>query len=180
MIHPLADVQTKNIGQGTSVWQFSIILKEAVIGNNCNINCHTFIENDIIIGNNVTIKSGVYLWDGIRIEDNAFLGPNATFVNNQYARSKHYPEKHIGATIKKGASIGANATIMGGLTIGEYAFVGAGSVVTNDVPPYQLWYGNPAIQKGYATISGETIGLDLISKKTGNKFEYKNNKLIAL
>ncbi len=180
MIHPLADVQSQNIGEETSVWQFAIILKEAVIGANCNINCHTFIENDVIIGNHVTIKSGVYLWDGIRIEDYAFIGPNATFVNNQFARSKQYPKKHIAALIKKGASIGANATIMGNLTIGEFAFIGAGSVVTKHIPAYQVWYGNPAEHKGYITKEGEAVGLDLLSKSTERGYKYENNKLIEL
>jgi len=100
MIHALADVQSKNIGKNTQIWQFSVILKNARIGENCNINCHTFIENDVIIGNNVTIKSGVYLWDGIIIDDDVFIGPNATFINNPNVRSKQYPEKHIGEVDK--------------------------------------------------------------------------------
>lgn len=143
-IHPLADVQSKQIGEGTAVWQFAVVLPGAVIGKNCNINCHTFIENDVIIGDRVTIKSGVYLWDGIRIEDDVFVGPNATFVNDKYPRSKQYPEKFQGIKIAKGASIGANATILGGIEIGEYAMIGAGSVVTKNVAPYTLVYGNPA------------------------------------
>ena len=91
MIHPTSDVQTINIGENTTIWQFCVILKNARIGSNCNINFNVFIENDVIIGNNVTIKSGVQLWDGMRIEDNVFIGPNATFINNPHARSKHYP-----------------------------------------------------------------------------------------
>ncbi len=145
-IHKLADVQTTNIGEDTVCWQFSIILSKAVIGKNCNINCHTFIENDVILGDNVTIKSGVYLWDGLRIEDNVFVGPNATFINDIYPRSKQFPEKFTETTIKKGASIGANATIMGGITIGENAIIGAGSVVLKDVPANTIWVGNPARQ----------------------------------
>lgn len=144
MIHPSADVQTKNIGEGTFIWQFAIVLPGAVIGKNCNINCHTFIENDVKIGDGVTIKSGVFIWDGIEIEEDAFVGPNATFVNDKYPRSKNYPETFQRIRICKGASIGANATIMGGITIGEQAMVGAGSVVTKDVPAFTLVYGNPA------------------------------------
>ena len=144
MIHPSADVQSKNIGEGTFVWQFAIVLPGAVIGKNCNINCHTFIENDVKIGDRVTIKSGVFVWDGIEIEDDVFVGPYATFVNDKFPRSKVYPEAFQRIKICKGASIGANATILGGVTIGEHALVGAGSVVTKDVPAFALVYGNPA------------------------------------
>lgn len=144
MIHSLADVQTKNIGKGTYIWQFSIILKGASIGKNCNINCHAFIENRVILGNNVTIKSGVYLWDGIIIEDNVFVGPNVTFSNDKYPRSKVKPEKSLKTILKKGCSIGANSTILPGLIIGENATVGAGSVVTKNVPSNQTVIGNPA------------------------------------
>lgn len=143
-IHPLADVQTTDIGRSTRIWQFSIVLKGAKIGENCNINSHTFIENDIVIGNNVTVKSGVYLWDGLRIEDNVFIGPNATFTNDKYPRSKQYPTDFQATIIKKGASIGANATILGGVCIGENAMIAAGSVVTKNIPDGELWMGNPA------------------------------------
>ncbi len=144
MIHPLADVQTEKIGANTRIWQYAVVLAGASIGENCNINCHTFIENDVVIGNNVTVKSGVFLWDGIRVGDNVFIGPNATFVNDRYPRSKQYPESFQVTTIENGASIGANATILGGLTIGENAMIGAGAVVTKDVPANTLWVGNPA------------------------------------
>lgn len=143
-IHPLADVQSKTIGNNTNFWQFSVVLKGAEIGENCNICSHTFIENDVIIGNNVTVKSGVYLWDGLTIEDDVFIGPNATFTNDKYPRSKQYPEKFQTITLKQGASIGANATILGGITIGQNAMIGAGSVVTKNVPNEELWIGNPA------------------------------------
>ncbi len=143
-IHPLADVQSKQIGNQTQIWQFCVVLKEAVIGSNCNINCQVFIENDVIIGDNVTIKPGVQVWDGLRIENNVFIGPNVTFTNDRYPRSKQYPEAFQQTVIKKGVSIGANATILGGVTIGENAMIGAGSVVTKDVPAGELWIGNPA------------------------------------
>ncbi len=144
MIHPSADVQSYNIGIKTKIWQYVVILPGAKIGNNCNINAHCFIENDVIIGDNVTIKCGVYLWDGLRIEDDVFIGPNVTFTNDKYPRSKKYPESFDKTIIKKGASIGAGAVIVGGITIGENAMIGAGSVVTHNVPPNELWYGNPA------------------------------------
>ncbi len=144
MIHDSADVQSKHIGKNTTVWQFCVILPEAVIGANCNINAHCLIENDVRVGDNVTLKCGVYLWDGITVEDNVFIGPNATFTNDKYPRSKVYPDVFQRTLIKKGASIGANATILGGITIGENAIVGAGSVVTRDIPANQIWAGNPA------------------------------------
>ena len=147
-IHPSSDVQSKSIGKNTTIWQFVVVLPDASIGNNCNINSHTFIENNVKIGNRVTVKCGVYLWDGIEIEDDVFIGPNATFVNDNFPRSKKYPGKFLKARVCKGASIGANATILGGVTIGEYAMVGAGSMVTRDVPPYALVFGNPASIQG--------------------------------
>lgn len=138
-IHPLSDVKSKNIGKDTRIWQYCVVLDKAVIGRNCNICAHVLIENDVIIGDNVTVKSGVQLWDGIRIEDNVFIGPNATFANDLYPRSKQYPEKFMQTVIKKGASIGANATIIPGVTIGENAMIAAGSIVTKDVPANTLY-----------------------------------------
>ena len=163
-IHPLSDVQSKNIGESTIIWQFSVILEKAIIGRNCNINCHTFIENNVIIKDNVTIKSGVYLWDGIRIEDNVFIGPNVTFVNDKYVKSKQYPKAFLLTKIEKGASIGANATILGGVTIGKCALVGAGAVVTKNVLSNQIVAGNPAKVIGYINDSGEKL------KKQDNKY----------
>lgn len=145
-IHPLSDVQSKHIGKGTTIWQYCVVLPKARIGSNCNINCQVFIENDVFIGNNVTIKPGVQIWDGITIEDDVFIGPNATFTNDKMPRSKHYPEKFIRTVVKKGASIGANATILPGVIIGESAMIGAGCVVTKDIPPHTVWVGNPARQ----------------------------------
>lgn len=142
--HKTSDVQSKHIGTNTTIWQFCVILPEARIGDNCNINCHVFIENDVVIGNNVTIKSGVQVWDGITIEDDVFIGPNATFTNDLKPRSKVYPEMFLRTTVRKGASIGANATILPGIEIGEGAMIGAGSVVINNIPPHTTWVGNPA------------------------------------
>lgn len=143
-VHELACVESTQIGAGTRVWAFAHVLPGAVIGRDANICDHTFIENDVQVGDRVTIKCGVYLWDGIRLEDDVFVGPNATFTNDPFPRSKLYPAAFPETRVKKGASIGANATILPGLTIGEHAMVGAGAVVTRDVPPYAVVVGNPA------------------------------------
>ncbi|WP_366140712.1 acyltransferase [uncultured Castellaniella sp.] len=143
-IHSLADVQTSRIGDGTRVWQFSVILPRAVVGRDCNVCAHTFIENDVVVGDRVTIKSGVYLWDGIRIEDDVFIGPNATFTNDPFPRSRQYPADFPRLVVCRGASIGAHATLLPGLRIGESAMVGAGAVVTADVPDRAVVVGNPA------------------------------------
>ena len=133
MIHQLSDVQSKNIGAGTRIWQFCVVLPGAVIGENCNICSHCFIENDVIIGNNVTIKNGVQIWNGITVEDDVFIGPNVTFTNDRYPKSGNKNFKLEKTVIGKGAVIGANSTILPGITIGEYALIGAGSVVVRDV-----------------------------------------------
>ena len=142
MIHPLSDVQSKNIGENTNIWQFCVVLPDAKIGNNCNICSHCFIENNVKIGNNVTVKCGVQLWDGVEIEDNVFIGPNVTFCNDKYPKSKNKDFKLEKILIKKGASIGANATILPGVTIGENALVAAGAVVTKDVAKNTVLIGN--------------------------------------
>lgn len=170
-IHPLSDVLSNNIGDNTNIWQYCVVLPGAIIGNNCNICAHVLIENDVRIGDNVTVKSGVQLWDGVRIEDNVFIGPNVTFTNDLVPRSKVYPGCFLETIVKKGASIGANSTIVAGHIIGEFAFVGAGSVVTTDIPANTLWYGNPARQKGYVTNDG--IILDM-------EFKDKDGKLYKL
>jgi acetyltransferase-like isoleucine patch superfamily enzyme len=143
-IHPSSDVQSKQIGEGTRVWQYVVILPGAVIGRDGNICSHCFIENKVIVGDRVTIKCGVQLWDGVTLEDDVFVGPNATFTNDLKPRSRNTSAKLLPTLVKKGASIGANATILPGLTIGEGAMIGAGSVVTRDVPPGSIMVGNPA------------------------------------
>ena len=143
MIHPLSDCQAQ-IPESTNVWQFCVVLPKAQIGENCNICSHCLIENDVKIGDNVTVKSGVQLWDGITLEDNVFVGANVTFTNDKYPRSKSADWQCLTTVLKKGASIGAGSTILCGITIGENARIGAGSVVTKDVPAGELWLGNPA------------------------------------
>ena len=144
MIHPLSDCKCSSVPESTNVWQFCVIFPSCTIGENCNICANVLIENDVRVGNNVTIKSGVQLWDGVTVEDNVFIGPNMTFTNDRFPRSKQYPEAFARTVVKKGASIGANATILPGVTIGENAMNGAGSVVTKDVPAGEVWVGNPA------------------------------------
>jgi UDP-2-acetamido-3-amino-2,3-dideoxy-glucuronate N-acetyltransferase len=143
-IHHLADIQSPHIGPNTSIWQFTVVLPNAQIGADCNICSHCFVENDVIVGDRVTVKCGVQLWDGIRIEDDVFIGPNVTFTNDPFPRSKHYPESFPPTIVKTGASIGGGATLLPGITIGRYAMVGAGAVVTRSVPDGAVVVGNPA------------------------------------
>jgi UDP-2-acetamido-3-amino-2,3-dideoxy-glucuronate N-acetyltransferase len=147
-IHPLADVQNETIGEGTTIWQFAVVLAGAKIGKSCNVNALVLIENDVVLGDRVTVKSGVQLWDGLTVEDDVFIGPNVTFANDKHPRSKQYPAEFQRTLLKRGCSVGANATILGGVTIGEKAMIGAGSVVTKDVPAGETWYGNPAYSDG--------------------------------
>ena len=147
--HPTAIVESSAIGRGTRIWAFAHVLPGAVIGSDCNICDHTFIENDVRIGDRVTIKCGVQLWDGITIEDDVFIGPNATFTNDPYPRSGRHLSQFLPTLVRKGASIGANATLLPGITIGQQAMIGAGAVVTSNVPPLAIVTGNPARIVGY-------------------------------
>lgn len=151
-IHPSSDVKSQQIGSGTRVWQYCVIFPNAVIGRDCNICANVLIENDVLLGDRVTIKSGVQLWDGVRIADDVFVGPNATFANDLYPRSRQRPEKFLAITIERGASIGANATLLPGINIGANAMVGAGAVVTKHVPPNSVVAGNPAVIIGYSNV----------------------------
>lgn len=156
-IHPSALVATKMIGKNTRIWAFCNILEGATIGEDCNICDRCSIENDVIVGDRVTIKNGVTLWDGMTIEDDVFIGPNAVFTNDIYPRSKIYHDEVDRTLVKKGATIGANAVIVAGNTIGQYAFIGAGAVVTKDVPDFTIWYGNPAKCEGYVCKCGKRL-----------------------
>ena len=148
-IHALADVQSIAIGAGTRVWQFVVVLPGAQIGEDCNICSHCLIENDVVIGDRVTVKSGVQLWDGLRVGDDVFIGPNASFANDRFPRSRQKLEQFLVTTIHTGASIGAAAVILPGLEIGRNAMVAAGAVVTRSVPPNAVVVGNPAKIVGY-------------------------------
>jgi UDP-2-acetamido-3-amino-2,3-dideoxy-glucuronate N-acetyltransferase len=143
-VHPWAQCETRHLGARTRVWAFAHILPAARIGADCNICDHTFIENDVVVGDRVTVKCGVQLWDGVRVEDDVFIGPNATFSNDRFPRSRKRPKTLLTTLVKEGASIGANATILPGVTIGRGAMVGAGAVIVESVPPYAVVAGNPA------------------------------------
>lgn len=180
MIHPKSDVYSQTIGSGTQVWQYSVVLENAIIGNNCNINCHVFIENDVEIGNNVTIKSGVQLWNGITIEDDVFIGPNVTFTNDKNPRSKKYPPEFQQILLQKSSSIGAGAVILGGVTIGEYAMVGAGAIVTKSIPKHALVTGNPARIVGWINEDGSKMnkeGENLWRDKNGTYWKESDGRL---
>ena len=148
-VHKLGCCEATQVGAGTRVWAYAHVLPGARIGTDCNICDHVFIENDVVIGDRVIVKCGVQLWDGLRVEDDVFIGPNATFTNDRFPRSKRYPEEFAQTLIERGASIGANATILPGLRVGRCAMVGAGAVVTRSVPPYAIVVGNPARIVGY-------------------------------
>lgn len=148
-VHERAICESLAVGRGTRIWAFAHVLPSAEIGEDCNICDHVFIENDVLIGSRVTLKCGVQVWDGITIEDDVFVGPNVTFTNDKFPRSKVYPEEFARILVKSGASLGANSTILPGVTIGKSAMVGAGAVVTRSVPPNAIVVGNPAKIIGY-------------------------------
>ena len=146
------------VGAGSRVWAFAHILPGAVVGQDCNICDHTFIEGRVRLGNRVTVKCGVYLWDGVTAEDDVFIGPCVAFTNDKHPRSRrHYPEPWPQTRLKRGCSLGANATILPGIVIGQYAMVGAGSVVTRDVPDHGMVYGNPARLHAWVCRCGELL-----------------------
>lgn len=180
-LHQLADVQSTKIGDGTKIWQFVVVLPNAKIGSDCNICSHCFIENDVEIGNRVTIKNSVQLWDGLRVEDDVFVGPNVTFTNDKFPRSKQHQQKVLETVIEAGVSLGANATILPGLRIGRNAMVGAGAVVTRSVPANAIVMGNPARIVGYVDTSGEpTDDKSLIGANEQRKSKVAGVKLHKL
>jgi acetyltransferase-like isoleucine patch superfamily enzyme len=156
-VHPNALVKSEQIGDDTRVWAFANVQETARIGSGCNICDHCFVENNVVIGNDVTVKNGVSLWDGLTIEDRVFIGPNAVFTNDIYPRSKVYHSEFVKTLIREGATIGANATVIAGHTVGRYAFIGAGSVVTKEVPDFTMWVGNPARLVGYVCKCAQRI-----------------------
>lgn len=168
MIHPTAEVACKNIGQNSKIWQSTVILKNAVIGSHVNICSHCFIENEVVIGDRVTIKAGVQLWDGITLEDDVFIGPNVTFTNDKYPRSKIHPDEYAKTRIERRASIGGGAVLLPGITVGENAMVAAGAVVTQSVPANAIVKGNPARITGY-TSSTQQKPAEVVELKKGQE-----------
>lgn len=164
MIHPLSDCKSNNIPNSTNIWQYCVIFPHARIGEDCNICSHCLIENDVVIGNHVTIKSGVQVWDGITLEDNVMIGANVCFTNDRFPRSKNKNWQLLPTFVRKGASIGAGSVILPGLEIGEHAMIGAGSVVTKNIPANTLWYGNPARLHGYITKDNVILDLNMRDK----------------
>jgi len=165
-IHPTAIVETDRLGRGTRIWAFTHVMKEVSIGENCNIGDHCFIESGVTVGSNSTIKNGNMLWQGVVLEDGVFVGPNVCFTNDMYPRSARLPQARerysdrewlLPTLVKQGASIGAGAVLLPGLTIGKFAVVGAGSLVTRDVPPHVLVVGNPARIRGWACQCGQAL-----------------------
>ena len=184
-IDETAQVLTKNIGDRTKIWQFVVILEQAQIGSDCNICSHVFIENEVVIGNKVTIKSGVQIWDGVTLEDEVFVGPNVSFTNDKFPRSKKHQKKVMQTIIRRGASISSGAIILPGIEVGENAMIGAGAVVTNNVPANAIVKGNPGritgyvdssqidVAQNYSSIEGEVSntlidvkGVEIITLKT--------------
>ena len=150
-VHPQGICESCNVGNGTKVWAFAHVMPGAIIGEDCNISDHVFVENDVVLGDRVTVKCGVQLWDGLRVGSDVFIGPNATFTNDLFPKSRQRPSHFVRTTLEEGCSIGANATILPGVLIGRNAMVGAGAVVTRSVPPNAIVHGNPARIHGYSS-----------------------------
>lgn len=172
-IHETAVIDTgAKIGNGTKIWHFSHLMPTAVIGENCVLGQNVFVGNKVVLGNNVKVQNNVSVYEGVVCEDDVFLGPSAVFTNVVNPRSSvNRKEKFKTTRIKKGATIGANATVLCGITLGEYCFIGAGAVVTKDVKPFALMVGVPARQKGWMSRSGYILNEDLICPGTGEKYE---------
>lgn len=170
-IHPNALVESDSIGAKTRIWAFAHVLKNVTIGEDCNLCDYVFVESGVTIGNRVTIKNGISLWEGLTIEDDVFLGPNAVFTNDMFPRSKRHTGNFLQTRICKGATVGANATVLCGITLGRYCLIGAGSVVTKSIPDFALVTGNPAKFRYWVSKTGEKLEFD----KTGKAVDSENN-----
>lgn len=176
--HPKALVETTRVGRGTRIWAFAHVMKDAQIGENCNLCDHVFVESKVRIGNQVTIKNGVALWDGVILEDRVFVGPNAVFTNDKNPRVAYHkePEEFLSTVVREGASIGANVTVVCGIEIGRHAFIGAGAVVTRNIPDYAVVVGNPARQVGYMCECGDKVAPGALCA-CGREYGLVNGKL---
>lgn len=158
--HPLALVESDAIGRGTRVWAWAHVMQGARVGADCNIGEHCFVERGVVLGDRVTVKNGVAIWEGVTAEDDVFFGPNAVLTNDLRPRSRVYHDHVVPTLLRKGASVGANATLLCGITVGRYAMIGAGSVVLRDVPDHALVVGNPARQRGHVCVCARGLEVD--------------------
>lgn len=179
-VHEQGLCESQQVGDGTRIWAFAHVLPGARIGRDCNICDHVFVENDVIVGDRVTVKCGVQLWDGVQLGDDVFVGPNVTFTNDRFPRSKQYPESFARTIVGPGSSLGANATLLPGVTIGRRAMVGAGAVVTRDVPPNAIVMGNPARIVGYVDADSDDIGIGQARPATGGELPVSRVRGVAL
>ena len=181
-VHPKALVESDDIGNKTRIWAFAHVLKNVKIGEDCNLCDYVFVESGVKIGNRVTIKNGISLWEGLEIEDDVFLGPNAAFTNDMFPRSKRHSGSYLNTLLKQGASVGANATVLCGITLGKYCLIGAGSVVTKSVPDFALVTGNPAKFRYWIAKTGEKLIFDssnITADSDGNKYSFTPDKNIG-
>lgn len=177
-VHPNALVESEDIGAKTRIWAFAHVLKNVKIGEDCNLCDYVFVESGVKIGNRVTIKNGISLWEGLTVEDDVFLGPNAVFTNDMFPRSKRHSGQFLDTLLKQGSSVGANATILCGITLGRYCLVGAGSVVTKSVPDFALVTGNPGRFRYWVSKTGEKLNFDISNlaiDSEGNKYKFVPN-----
>lgn len=182
-VHPNALVESDDIGKDTRIWAFAHVLKNAKIGDDCNICDGCFVESGVTIGNRVTIKNSISLWEGVTIEDDVFLGPNCVFTNDMFPRSKAHHSEYVKTLVKQGASIGANATIICGIELGKFCLIGAGAVVTKSVPDFALVAGNPARFKYWISRTGEKLNFNnegTASDSTGNKYRLSDNTVTEI